>query len=183
MTIKTSDNKIPFQSVNYKGNIYIGAAIFEYDKNNVINSKDYYHKLNVSNENNYYKLYSSENVYYYNTTKVSFNLTANHSEKIKVKLEYGGNTEDIEKGKEYTFYNLTALYPYDFFVSATDGEVINAEVAIYDLDDKNKISYSFNVYEERNSPKRSIIQLQPSSAVKEKDYLKLNFIHYINHDF
>ena len=65
-------------------------------------------------------------------------MTANHSEKIKVKLEYGGNTEDIEKGKEYTFYNLTALYPYDFFVSATDGEVINAEVAIYDLDDKIK---------------------------------------------
>jgi len=80
MTIKTSDNKIPFKSVNNNNNIYIGAAIFEYDKNNVTNSKGYYYKLNVSNENNYYKLYTSENVYYYNTTIVSFNLTANYSE-------------------------------------------------------------------------------------------------------
>ena len=52
--------------------------------------------------------------------------------------------KDIEKGKEYIFYNLTALYPYYFFVNVTYGEVINPEVVIYDLDNETKIEYYLN---------------------------------------
>lgn len=180
LTIITSDNKyIPFESGSYN---YVGVGIKEYDKNNDLNSESFY-KLDISNENDYYKIYTSKEVFYYNTTRVGFNLTANYTENIFVKLEYGGSTNDIEKGKEYTYFNLTALYPYNFFVNATDGEIINAEVEIYDLDDETKIQYSFNLYEERYSPNRNMHTLKTSSVVKEKDYLKWNFTHYINHDF
>ena len=126
---------------------------------------------------------TSKEFYYYNTEKVSFNITANHSEEIKVKLEYGGITNDIEKGKEFTFYNITASFPYLFFINTTDGEDINAEVTIYDIDNETKIRCNLNVYEERYSPERHIIGYKPSSVVKEKDYLKLYYTYDINHPF
>jgi len=97
---------------------------------------------------------TSKEVNYYNTEKVSSNITANHSEEIKVKLEYGGITNDIEKGKEFTSYNITASFPYLFFINTTDGEEIYAEVTHYGIDNETKIGCSLNVYEERYSPKR-----------------------------
>ena len=184
MTIKTSDDDtFPFASVNYKGTAYIAAAIFEYDKFDKVNDFSFYYKLDIEKEYNYWVFSRSIDVNYYNTEKVRFNITANYTTEIKVKLEYGGNTYDIEKGKEFTFFNITGLYPYYFYVNATDGEVINAEVTIYDFDNETKIVSYLDVYEERNSPKRSIILLKPSTVLEEKDYLKLNYTYYINHPF